>query len=270
MRITVVRIHIRVVKSRFFETVRLALQIEVVRLCKTKGFLLKEMSANGDLVLPGDIINNLNSSKKFIIIGPGLRRGEEPNSAVVTKAGKFYHTPPNTYWVETIHKRYVPKKGDMVVGIVTKKGGDNLKVDIGSAEPATLSLLAFAGATKKQRPDLQIGDAVYAKLLSAHREMEPELVCIDQHSKAGNMGPLSSDGYIVTLPQSSVYRLLDVENPLLRTLGKKFPFEIVLGMNGRVWLNTKTVDDTFTLVTALYAADHQSDSDIIRLCRQFQ
>lgn len=228
------------------------------------------MSANGDLVLPGDIINNLKSAKKVIIIGPGLKRCKEPNSAIVTKPGKFYHRPPNVYWVETIHKRYVPRKGDMVVGIVTKKGGDSLKVDIGSAEPATLSLLAFAGATKKQRPDLQIGDAVYAKLLSAHREMEPELVCIDQYFKAGNMGPLSSDGYIITLPQSSVHRLLDVENPLLRTLGKKFPFEVALGMNGKVWLNTKTAEDMFTLVTALYAADQQSNSDIVRLCRQFQ
>lgn len=52
-------------------------------------------------------------------------------------------------------------------------------MDIGGSEWASLPLMAFEGATKKQKPDLQVGDAVYARLLSAHREMEPELVCVD-------------------------------------------------------------------------------------------
>lgn len=56
-------------------------------------------------------------------------------------------------------------------------------MDIGSSELASLSMMAFEGATKKQKPDLQVGDAVYARLLSAHREMEPELVCVDSFYK---------------------------------------------------------------------------------------
>lgn len=47
-------------------------------------------------------------------------------------------------------------------------------------------MMAFEGATKRQKPDLQAGDAVYARLLSAHREMEPELVCVDSFYKVCN------------------------------------------------------------------------------------
>lgn len=62
-------------------------------------------------------------------------------------------------------------------------GKHDFVVDIGCSELASLSMMAFEGATKKQKPDLQVGDAVYARLLSAHREMEPELVCVDSFYK---------------------------------------------------------------------------------------
>ena len=67
----------------------------------------------------------------------------------------------------------------MVVG----KGGDTFRVDIGSADNASLSFMAFEGATKKNRPNINVGDVVYAKLLVASRDMEPELVCVDSYGK---------------------------------------------------------------------------------------
>lgn len=222
----------------------------------------------GDFVMPGDILHDLENIKGITLMGPGLRQNTEPNSLIVSRAGLLCHKPANVYWIETAHKRYIPKKGDLVVGVVVKKSGDTLKVDIGGAELASLSLLAFEGATKKQKPDLVVGDAVYAKLLSAHREMEPELVCIDKYYKSGNLGPLSSDGFIITVLPSLVYRLLNIEHPLLRSLGKKFQFEIAIGMNGKIWFNTKNVKDTVTLMNCLLAAEQQSDKDIYELCRQ--
>ena len=62
------------------------------------------------------------------------------------------------------------------MGVVTAKAGDTFRVDIGSADQASLSYLAFEHATKKNRPNVQNGDLVYAKLLVASRDMEPELV----------------------------------------------------------------------------------------------
>ena len=39
-----------------------------------------------------------------------------------------------------------------------------IRVDIGTAEPASLSYLAFEGATKRNRPNVTVGDLVYAKV----------------------------------------------------------------------------------------------------------
>jgi len=43
-----------------------------------------------------------------------------------------------------------------VIGIVTAKSGDIFKVDVGGSEQASLSYLAFEGATKRNRPNVQV------------------------------------------------------------------------------------------------------------------
>lgn len=57
---------------------------------------------------------------------------------------------------ETISFQYVPVKGESVIGIVTAKSGDIFKVDVGGSEQASLSYLAFEGATKRNRPNVQV------------------------------------------------------------------------------------------------------------------
>lgn len=140
--------------------------------------------------------------------------------------------------------------------------GDVLKIDIGSSELASLPTLAFEGATKKQKPDMQVGDALYAQVLSAHREMEPELVCVDSYGKAGKLGPLSNDGFVMNVKPYLAYRLLDPENHVLRKLGKKFPFETAVGMNGKIWINAKTTRDIFNVVRALEAQFKLVESEV--------
>ena len=50
----------------------------------------------------------------------------------------------------------MPVRGDNIIGIVISKVGDAFKVQIGSSEEASLSSLAFPGATKKNKPNIQV------------------------------------------------------------------------------------------------------------------
>jgi len=52
--------------------------------------------------------------------------------------------------------QYVPVMGDMVVGVVLEKFLDSARVELGSAVPAILPVLAFEGATRKNRPNIQV------------------------------------------------------------------------------------------------------------------
>ncbi|KAF4081130.1 hypothetical protein AMELA_G00157930 [Ameiurus melas] len=218
----------------------------------------------GEVVLPGDVFRfhvssvEQDSSVKVekIVCGPGLRRnGDEIQ---VYKSGILRHKQPNLYWIDSQQKRYVPVKGESVIGIVTAKTGDIFKVDVGSSEQASLSYLAFEGATKRNRPNVQVGDLVYAQFIIANKDMEPELVCIDSCGRANGMGVFGADGLLFKVSLGLVRRLLSPQSEIVKDLEKIFPFEMVVGLNGRVWIKAKTIQQTLIVANLLESCENMT------------
>ncbi|XP_076160578.1 exosome complex component Rrp40 isoform X1 [Ptiloglossa arizonensis] len=224
----------------------------------------------GDVIMPGDIVKDIATMKKkeTIILGPGLRR--EADTVFAYKAGVLKKRDPAVYYVDTYQKRYVPNRGENVIGIITQRGGDIFKVDIGANEQASLSYLAFEGATKKNRPDIQVGDLVFAKLLVASKDMEPELVCVDSHGKEKNLGALSSDGMLFTCSLNLIRKILNRSTPLFNTLARSQAFEVAIGMNGKVWVKARTIQETIAVVNAILAAEYTAPNNIVKLCSDIE
>ncbi|XP_067011110.1 exosome complex component RRP40 [Anabrus simplex] len=221
----------------------------------------------GDVVLPGDYVGEISTEcdKSHCILGPGLRLHSD--KVIVCKSGILKKKSPNTYYVDCSHqKRYVPARRESVVGVVTNKGGDIFKVDIGSSEQASLSYLAFEGATKKNRPDVQVGDVIFSKLVMASRDMEPEVVCVDHYGKKGKLGELPEGGFIFTCSLNLIRKILHKKCPLLKLLGKEIPHEIVIGMNGKVWVKAPTTEKTIAVCNAILAAEHITNEEIVYMC----
>ncbi len=53
-------------------------------------------------------------------------------------------------------RQYTPVLEDNVVGVVREKQGEQFKIDIGASHIANLPFLAFEGATKRNRPNLEV------------------------------------------------------------------------------------------------------------------
>lgn len=219
----------------------------------------------GKIVLPGDIlvqltsveISALNSSK--IIIGPGFRR--EAGEIIATKCGVVCKKNPSVYFVDGHQKRYVPVRGENVIGVVLKKSSEVAVVDIGSSEPATLSLLSFEGATKRNKPAVKVGDTVYAKIVVACKDMEPELVCVNSYGKSAGLGILDERGFVFTVPLEVSRKLLSPKMTILRKLGQTVPFEVAVGLNGRVWIKAKTTKQTLVLAQAINLTEHMTEKE---------
>ncbi|RXN29132.1 exosome complex component RRP40 [Labeo rohita] len=162
------------------------------------------------------------------------------------------------YWIDSQQRRYVPAKGESVIGIVTAKSGDIFKVDVGGSEQASLSYLAFEGATKRNRPNVQVGDLVYGQFTIANKDMEPELVCIDSCGRANGMGVFGADGLLFKVSLGLVRRLLAPQSEIVKDLEKIFPFELVVGMNGRVWVKAKTVQQTLIVTNLLETCENMT------------
>ncbi|CAG9103199.1 unnamed protein product [Plutella xylostella] len=219
----------------------------------------------GDVVLPGDYCDEIVSvgEKSRVLLGPGLRK--EFEKVYMTKAGILRKKNPNTYWVDSHQKRYVPARGENVIGIVTQKAGDVFRVDVGGSCSASLSYLSFEGATKKNRPEVQVGDVVYAKMLVASKDMEPELVCVDSHGKKGRLGVLN-EGFVFKCSLNLVRKILSASCPLIESIKNEWPFELAAGMNGRIWVKAKSMRETIAVGNAILGSEYLSEQEIKSMC----
>ncbi|MCL4138546.1 UNVERIFIED_CONTAM: hypothetical protein GTU68_041485 [Idotea baltica] len=191
-------------------------------------------------VLPGDLVLevDLSTTQEKIFLGPGLRWYE--NKVRATRVGLLKRDGKNLYYVDTMQKRYIPQKREFVIGIVTKKKGEKYLMDIGGHEQATISYLAFENASKKTRKELKLGDLVYGQLLVANKDMEPELVCIDIYNRSVGMGPLPEGGLLFTVPLHVARSIIDPQNPYLLEIARQISYSIVVGFNGRVYVNSSS------------------------------
>lgn len=98
-------------------------------------------------------------------------------------------TIPHSLAPSPSSQQYIPALNDSVLGIITSRFTGGFRVDIGSSTSSTLDALAFEGATKRNTPRFEIGTLVYARVTLADRDMEPEIVCVDERTgKAEGFG----------------------------------------------------------------------------------
>lgn len=221
-------------------------------------------------LFPGEEVKEAEeaSSKKKVIIGPGLQGNLKENRVWASRGGELCKKKNTTFWLSSHQKRYVPAKGDTVIGYVTGKSTDTFRVDIGGSEPASLSYLAFEGATKRNRPEVNVGDIVFARLLVASGDVEPELVCLDSTGlKKDRFGTLPIDGFIFECSINLCRKMLDDKFPLTRSLAKEYRFEMAVGVNGRIWVRGHNLRQTIGLCHAILGVEHVPKTDLDDYCR---
>ena len=146
---------------------------------------------NIQTVLPGDDVTSqikqLGKDPSNVKLGRGLsfstkkeNDGETSSNEVhvsATRAGMLT-SRGNTYFIHSNSKRYIPTSGDRVLGIVEERMGEYYKVNVFGPHTALLHTLAFEGATKRNKPNLQPGSLVYCRLISKDLNvLDPELTC---------------------------------------------------------------------------------------------
>ncbi|XP_023151489.3 exosome complex component RRP40 [Amphiprion ocellaris] len=248
--------------------------LSVTRTCRMFSSLKQRVE---DVLLPGDEFSletddtiSLTEAVKpeKAVCGPGLRRSGD--RLVVCKSGVLRHKPPNVFWIDSQQRRYVPAKGETVIGIVTAKSGDVFKVDVGGSEQASLSYLAFEGATKRNRPNVQVGDLVFAQFIIANKDMEPELACIDSSGRANGMGVFGAGGLLFRVSLGLVRRLLSPHNEVRSDLETLFPCELVVGMNGRLWVRSSSIQQTLIIANLLQSCETMTAQQRKELFRRVQ
>ena len=224
-------------------------------------------------VLPGDnVTEQMVSQATDLRVGRGLMQQQQAIRA--TKAGELQYRRPNRFWVDGAQWRYIPCVNDYVVGMVISTHRDEYRVDIGSSAYASLPTLAFNGATKRNRPRLEVGALVYARVSLANKDLEPELTCAEADGRGRGwatgeaaFGELHG-GTTVRCSVAYTRDLRRMDSALLTTLGQAIPFEIAVGYNGRVWVNAGAPARTILVCNAVKNADKLgSDAERVDMAR---
>jgi exosome complex component RRP40 len=129
---------------------------------------------------------------------------------------------------------------------------------------ASLPQLSFEGATKKNRPQLVQGSLVYARVSLANKHMDPELECMSSSTgKSDGLGPLTG-GMLFSVSLGMARRLMmpkPTEQGRLVVLDEfgdaDVAFEIAVGRNGKVWVNSKNVKTTLAVGKAIQDTDEK-------------
>lgn len=223
------------------------------------------MATETTFLRPGDTIpdTSLPKTKKgTLTLGPGLRH-IPPTTISATTSGTLHIDPrKSALWIEHPHGRYQPAVGDLVVAQVHHSSAETWHCAVTPHTPyALLPQLAFEGANKKNRPKFESGDLVYARVSKCSKWDDTELECVNPSTgKADGMGPLKG-GMVFDVSPGFARRLMmgggkgDVV--VLEAVGEKVKFEVAVGRNGRVWVDSGSVGSTVMVGRLLRGADEE-------------
>ncbi len=206
---------------------------------------------NRELVLPGDL----------------LAEGDiEVTSLLIYKYGsKYYSTIIGLVNVENENKvgiiplegPYIPKIGDVVIGLIVDLGITNWLVDIRAPYIAILN--ASDALNKPFNPiqdDLRnyydVGDYIVAKVQSFDRVHNPTLT-----TKGKGLGKITS-GKVIEIKPSRTPRVIGKRKSMLNVLTSETECEVVVGANGRIWVHCPNEDLEEILILAIKRIEQEA------------
>ncbi len=64
------------------------------------------------------------------------------------------------------------------------------------------------------------------------------------------------------------FRILYPDCVLLKTLGNALPYEIAIGMNGRIWVKGRSIQETVAICNAISSAEYMNNHQIKVMVRR--
>lgn len=202
-------------------------------------------------------------------LGSGLRYEPATRTVTATSAGRLYSRtsgPHSTYMILSNSRRYLPKLGDRIVGVVEETvGGEYYRLNVFGSHPALLHTLSFEGATKRNRPYLVPGSLLYCRVSSVTGCMDPEVSCKVAGDGAADGGAKRRDwmtdectygelkgGTVLRTSLGLARELLRPDNVVLEALGKAgVAFEVAVGANGVMWVHSGMPEETVLVCNAI-------------------
>lgn len=177
-----------------------------------------------DIVIPGYLLGeNING-------GDGtFRDGNKVYSAIYGVAKRVN----NKVEVISLKGKYNPKKGDLLIGIVTEITFSMWILDISSPYDGFLYLSDYFKKIEKEdmSKELRIGETVVAKVKEIETPMRVNLTLNDNRCK------VIRTGVVVDVPYAKIPVIIGKGGSTINLIKKETNCDIFVAQNGRVWIN---------------------------------
>ena len=183
------------------------------------------------LVTPGEVI--INDSE--YLPGEGTeKRGEE----IIAQKFGLVEISNRLVRIIPLSGTYIPRRGNVVIGEVRDITFNGWLIDIGAPSSGFLPLMECPRFINKDEIGefMGIGDVVVAKLLNA------KIKSIDLTIKIKGLGKLEG-GMVIKINSHKVPRVIGKEGSMINIIQDATQCEIVVGQNGLVWINGKSIAD---------------------------
>ncbi len=125
--------------------------------------------------------------------------------------------------ITRLNGRYIPRVGDMVIGIVTLGRHNSYVVDINGIYPATLII---PKRINERAPRLNPGDVITARVSSINEVGDVLLESPRRLLK----------GKLIEVKATKIPRIFGKNGSMLKMIKEHTKVQIIVGKNGRIWL----------------------------------
>ena len=197
---------------------------------------------NHEIVIPGDLL-----AEGSIRYGEGvIRRGNLYYSTIVG----LFQDKGDFIQVKALKGKYLPRPGDLVIGMIIEVGLTNWIVDIGSPYSAVLSA---NNATEKRfdpvkddaRKIFNIGDIILTKIISFDRTRDPQIITNER-----GLGKLRG-GRVMEIEAAHIPRVIGKKGTMINMVKKLTRTQIITGQNGRIWIQGKKTEDELKAIETI-------------------
>jgi exosome complex component RRP4 len=177
------------------------------------------------IVIPGEAVG-----------GPGLK----PGPGTYSEGGQLFATQLGIRTVRDgrvsvipLNGRYIPQRGDAVIGEVTDRGPSHWLVDINSPYPAPLH--ATESPWRVEFGDtgryMNVGDVIMCHVLSVDEIKRVQLTMQEREARRLN------GGMVIEVSPTKVPRVIGKQGSMVALINDLTRCQIYVGQNGRIWLD---------------------------------
>lgn len=189
---------------------------------------------------------------------PGSGAFREGENIIASQVGLLYLSG-RIVKVVPLSGKYIPKKGDLVIGKIVDITFGGWRVDIGWAFEANLSLRDASADFIEKKADLtqyyELGDIIAAQITHVSGSK-----IIDLSMKGPGLRKLKG-GRIIEIESSKVPRIIGKQGSMISLIKEKTDCRLTVGQNGKVWISGSDSKKEMLVVDVIKKIQQESHLD---------